>query len=345
MLIRFFVCILNIVLFISCAIAQPLKLLHFTKTSGFDHQTRSVSYNMLTQMGLQNGFIVDDDSTGTTFNSLNNLQQYTVVIFSNTTGDQILDSTQQQNFMQYMNGSGNFIGIHSATDTYRHSTANGTNTGTWDWYAEMLGASVRVNPSHVTGTPVYRIDTLINHTLLNGIPAPWFKAEEYYYWEGGYFDSTYNIVLQKVEQTVGPNGLVNSFDSARAVTWYKILPAGGKVFYTSLGHDVTNYTSDNNFYKLIENTVLWMMNITEIPENNIENRIRIYPNPVNEFVEITTPAFPFIIKISDMQGRLICSKKHETGNIKMDLHGLRAGLYLIALVSEKNNYSTLILKM
>ncbi len=163
------------------ASGQSFKILHYTETSGFDHNTRSVSMGMFEQMGILNGFTVDDDSTGDAFNVLSNLQQYDVVIFSNTSGNAILDSVQKANLTQYMNNNGSLIGIHSASDTYRHSTANGVNTGSWDWYPEILGASVQENPNHVTGTPVYRIDAINTHFLLTGVPDPWFKAEEYYY--------------------------------------------------------------------------------------------------------------------------------------------------------------------
>ncbi len=289
--------------------AQLTHILHYTETSGYDHQTRQQSYNMFSQMGVQNGFVVDNDSTGDAFNILVNLQQYDVIIFSNTTGNGILDSVQQQNFMQYIDYGGNFIGIHSATDTYRHSTANGTNTGTWDWFAELLGGSVRVNPSHVNGTPSYNLYAQSAHPLLNNIPDPWYKAEEYYYWEDGYLNPA-NIVLQEVEQTTGPNGQVNSYDSSRAITWYRELPAGQRVFYTALGHDVSNYTSDTTFYKLLENAVLWAGDSgTGVDEHHHENQIIVFPNPFySEFgISCVETGIPMEIELYDLQGRNVIS--------------------------------------
>lgn len=269
------------------------KILHYTETSGFDHQTRSVSYDMLQQLGLQYNFIVDTDSSGDAFNTSGNLQQYSVIVFANTTGDAILDSTQRNNFEQYISNGGNVIGIHSASDTYRHSTANGSNTGTWDFYPELIGASVQQNPSHVTGTPFYNMHNVQPHSLLAGIPDPWYKAEEYYYWQYGYFDTTGNNILLKVDSTIGPNGLVNSYDSVRATTWYKILPTGNRVFYTSLGHSATNYTGDTLFKKLILNAILWTAGVTIgieefVPDSSI---VICYPNPFYEkiFIRVTFP--------------------------------------------------------
>lgn len=332
---------LHVMLFITCiAFLSPLlshsqqcRLLHYPETSGFDHQTRSASFIMFQQMGGQFGFIVDNDSNGQSFNSLSNLQQYSAVIFSNTSGDNILDATQKQNFEQFMNSGGAFIGIHAASDTYRHSTANGTNTGVWDWYAEMLGASVQQNPNHVSGTPVYRIDEIISHSLLSGVPNPWYKAEEYYYWECGYFDSA-NVVLQKVVQTIGPNSQVNSYDSARAVSWYKILPGGGKSFYTSLGHDVSNYTSDTSFYRLISNAMLWACDSTAgLNEFKDAETILIFSNPVN--VQCSN----CYVEVYDVLGNLIISRQLKAKSqkqIAFDVSHLVSGVYFLRISDGKN---------
>jgi len=299
------------------AISQVTHILHYTETSGYDHQTRQVSYDMFSQMGIQNGFLVDNDSTGDAFNTLSNLQQYDVVVYANTTGDAILDSNQQQNFVQYIGNGGNLIGIHSATDTYRHSTANGTNTGVWDWYAELLGASVRVSPSHVDGTPVYNLLAQTIHPLLANIPDPWNKSEEYYYWEDGYFNAS-NVILQKVEQTIGPNGQVNSYDSSRAITWYRELPAGQRIFYTALGHDVTNYTTDTVFYQLLENAILWAGNSgSGSNETELSKQMHVFPNPFINHFSISVPGRSDHMEISlyDLSGREVLNKL--LSNLKM----------------------------
>ncbi|MDZ7846971.1 MAG: ThuA domain-containing protein [Owenweeksia sp.] len=54
---------------------------------------------------------VDDDGDGSSFNSLANLQQYDIVVFSNTSGDNILSLAQRQNFEDYIAGGGNYLGI------------------------------------------------------------------------------------------------------------------------------------------------------------------------------------------------------------------------------------------
>lgn len=193
------------------------------------------------------GWNLVNDETGDEFNALVGLQQFDVVVFSNTSGDGVLNSTQRATFEAYIAGGGSYLGIHAASDTYRHSTANGSNTGVWDFYAELVGASVQQNPNHVSGTPQYSMDVIGTHPSTQNLPDPWVKNEEYYYWENGYFGLNNQTVLQ-VEETVGPNNMVNSYDVQRSMSWYRELLEGGKVFYTTLGHSASNFTSDLNFY-------------------------------------------------------------------------------------------------
>lgn len=237
--------------------AQTFHVLHYTETSGYDHQTRAVSLSMFQTLATAHNFVVDDDQTGAAFNTLTDLQQYDVIVFSNTSGDAILDATQRANFEAYINNGGSYLGIHAASDTYRHSTANGSNTGTWDFYAELVGASVQESPNHVAGTPQYSMDHLMPHASTANLPNPWVKDEEYYYWENGYYGPDNQAVLQ-VEETVGPNNMVNSYDAPRPMSWYRELTGGGRMFYTALGHAASNYTTDQNFITHIRDALLWL---------------------------------------------------------------------------------------
>ena len=227
------------------------RVLHYCETSGTDHGTKSASYNLLMDLGQQYGFEVDNDTTGTKFDSLATLSDYDVVIFSNTTGNQLLDSNQRSNFESYMNTGGSFIGIHAAVEAYRHSTANGSNTGSWDWFAEMLGASNQESPSGTNASHAGVLDHLVSHPSLDNLPNPWNETDEYYYWENGYYNSN-NITLLQV-QTTG----AQSYDQRRPVAWYKYLNTGGRSFYTGLGHDSSDFAMNTNFRNHIRDAVLW----------------------------------------------------------------------------------------
>ena len=148
------------------------------------------------------------------------------------------------------------MGIHAASDTYRHSSANGSSKGTWDWYAETLtGCSVQQSPNHTANNHSGTISHISSHTILDNLPSPWIKAEEYYYWENGYLNTADFQELLRVGSTGG-----NSYDEARMVAHLRDLPGGGKAFYTSLGHSRSNFQAGTMFIELMSGALNYLLN-------------------------------------------------------------------------------------
>jgi type 1 glutamine amidotransferase len=328
--------ILLLLLFIhSIGITSAQRILHFTKTSGYDHNTRTVSFSMFQSIAIELGATVDDDATGATFTSANELFQYDVVVFSNTSGADLLDPQQRANFEAYIANGGNVLGIHAASDTYRHSTANGNNTGTWDYYAELIGASVQESPNHVNGTPEYAMQHIGLHASTANLPDPWVKNEEYYYWEGGYYGPDNSVVLQ-VEATVGPNGQVNSYDAARPMSWYRELPNGSKVFYTGLGHAGSNFTDDVNFRTHITDALEWMLDGTVgIALPRASENILVYPNPTTNVlaVHVDEHTVGRLLQLIDASGQVVVAERLRGRMQQVDVSAVAPGSYVIRIGS------------
>lgn len=309
------------------SMAHAQRVLHFTATSGYDHGTRDVSFALFTGIATELGIDVVNDPIGTVLSDASALGEFDAIIFSNTSGNDILDATQRANFEQWVNAGGHVMGIHAASDTYRHSTANGNNTGTWDFFAELIGASVQENPNHVIGTPPYEMTHIGQHASTDNLPDPWLKNEEYYYWEYGYYDPDNTVVLE-VEATVGPNGQVNSYDVARPMSWYRELENGSRVFYTALGHAASNYTDDALFHQHVKDALAWMLDGTTavVPYERITR-----PTVVNEgnWLVITSQR-PGTIRIIDPMGRL-SHHAHSNGSHRVATHRWARGLYHITI--------------
>ena len=309
-----------------CASAFGQNILHYTQTSGFDHGTRDVSLSMFQGIAAEYGFTVSSDNDGSSFNSLVSLQQFDAIIFSNTSGDALLDATQRANFEAYIAFGGSVMGIHAASDTYRHSTANGTNTGTWDFYPELIGGSVQQNPNHVNGTPLYDLAHIGTHASTENLPDPWAKNEEYYYWEGGYYRND-NVPVLEVAETVGPNGEVNSYDAPRPMSWCRELPEGGRVFYTALGHAGSNYTDDVLFQQHIEDALLWLIDDDSSldPTSTQPDALLVRPNPAQDRLWFAL-SVTGQITITDVQGGSVM--RSGLGMISvMDVSDLPQGIY------------------
>lgn len=338
----------------SCSLLAPgafaqsgFKILHYTETSGYDHGSRQHSLEMFQALGAEHNFSVDHDNDGSAFNSLSNLKQYAVVVFSNTSGDAILSAGQQANLKQYIQEGGSFVGIHAATDTYRHSSANGSNRGTWDWYAELVGGSVQEDPNHVSGTPLYEMSKIGTHPTTANLPDPWAKDEEYYYWENGYLHPDNTNVLE-VEQTIGPNNEVNSYDQVRPMSWFRLLPGGGKSFYTALGHSSDDYVEDQNFITHIRDAVLWAAGtVTSIGTVHPEGEETLtFTNPVRTTLQIVLDGKgnrPYQIGVYNILGKPVYLLSKQAGSSKITetiaLPALADGVYFFRLTTGSKTFT------
>ncbi|MEM7571444.1 MAG: DUF4832 domain-containing protein [Bacteroidota bacterium] len=263
----------------SCGGAESFSVLHFTKTNGFDHNTRNQSFQMFSDIGLNENFTVVTTQDAAVFEDLASLQSFEVIIFSNTSGNNLLNAEQRSNMEAYIAGGGAFLGIHAATDTYRN--------GSWPFYNSLVGAIVQSGPNHTSSNHVNDMDHIeVGHPILNGIPDPWNKREEYYYWElnGGQIDANISELL-RVRQTGN-----NSYDAARPISWYKELDNGARSFYTALGHHRSDYTgssADAEFQLLLRNALCWCVEAEAETTINYQSSEVDFVNPERGFYRYT----------------------------------------------------------
>src|SRR5690242_10738859 len=90
--------------------ATLTRVLVFSKTAAFRHDSIPAGIAAIRTLGSQNGFAVDATEDGGAFTTAN-LAQYQAVIWLSTTGD-VLNATQQTAFESYVNGGGGYVGVH-----------------------------------------------------------------------------------------------------------------------------------------------------------------------------------------------------------------------------------------
>ncbi len=202
---------------------------------------------MFTEIGEIENFSIVNTQDASVFDDLDSLLTFAAIVFSNTSGNNLLNATQRQNMEDYIAAGRGFLGIHAATDTYRN--------GSWPFYNELVGAIVQSSPNH---TSRFHVDTMthqLNHPVLYQIPDPWIKQEEYYYWDlnGGMIDSNVTPALHVLRTGM------ESYDRERPITWFRQFDSGSRSFYTALGHDQSNFTDpDNDFRQLVRNGLCWV---------------------------------------------------------------------------------------
>lgn len=198
---------------------KKCKLLVFSKTTGFRHASIGAGKLALIRLGEANGWKVDTTEDAGAFTA-SNLKKYNAVIFLNTTGN-VLDSTQQRAFEQFIRSGNGFAGIHAATDTEYD----------WPWYVGLVGASFESHPKQQTAK-LYRTDK--THPATISLPDTWERFDEWYNFKN-INPATHTLLhIDESSYTGGKNG------DQHAMAWFHEYD-GGRAFYTALGHTDASY--------------------------------------------------------------------------------------------------------
>src|SRR5262245_36375277 len=94
---------------------REIKVLIFSKTASYRHESIPVGIQAIRALGKQHNFTVDTTENSESFNE-KTLKNYNVIIFLNTTGE-VLNDAQQLEMNRWVQAGGGFVGVHAAADT------------------------------------------------------------------------------------------------------------------------------------------------------------------------------------------------------------------------------------
>jgi cytochrome c len=207
-------------------VAKP-RILVFTKTSGFRHESIPAAIAAIRQVGAANRLTVDSTEDSAAFTDAN-LARYDAVVFLMTTGD-VLDESQRRAFEGYIRAGGGFAGVHSAADT-----ENG-----WAWYGRLVGAYFKNHP------PVQRATVRVvdrGHPSTAGLPRSWTRTDEWYNFARNPRSSVHVLAtLDESSYSPGPGAM----GTDHPIAWWHTYQ-GGRAWYTAGGHTSESY-SDSRF--------------------------------------------------------------------------------------------------
>jgi hypothetical protein len=213
---------------------QNDKVLVFTKTTGYRHESIETGVETIAQLGKQNNFEVIHSEDANVFTE-ENLSQYKLVIFLSTTGD-ILNDGQQKAFEFFIKNGGNFMGIHAAADTEYD----------WPWYGKLVGAYFLNHPDK-SNAEIIKVDDA--HQSCKHLPERWLRYDEWYNYKS--ISPDINVVLELDESTYkgGENG------PNHPIAWYHDYE-GSRSFYTGMGHTKESY-AEPDFKKHLLGGILY----------------------------------------------------------------------------------------
>lgn len=200
----------------ACAKPQPPpppRVLVFSKTMGFRHESIGPGKQAIMKLGATYGFAVDTTENSAYFIP-DSLEKYRAVVFLSTSGD-VLDTPQENALVQFMQRGGGFVGIHAAADTEYD----------WPWYGNMLGAYFKNHPRQQHARLIREPSDRFNWQ----VPEPWVRFDEWYNFKDISGHIRVLFWLDETSYEGGENG------DQHPIVWYHEFD-GGRVFYTGMGH-------------------------------------------------------------------------------------------------------------
>jgi type 1 glutamine amidotransferase len=221
---------------------QP-RVLVFSKTAAFRHDSIPAGVDALKRLGTQHAFMIDATEDSATFTH-EGLAPYRAVVFLNTTGD-VLDDQQQIAFEKYIRAGGGFVGIHSATDTEYD----------WPWYGRLVGAYFCGHPKIQQAT-VQVTDR--GHPSTQHLPENWQRIDEWY----NFRDSPQQVrVLAMLDESTYEGGTMKG---RHPIAWCHEYE-GGRAWYTAGGHTIESY-SEGAFLQHLLGGIQWAIGPAHAPQ-------------------------------------------------------------------------------
>ncbi|MCD9020607.1 ThuA domain-containing protein [Cohnella silvisoli] len=222
--------------FVPQAKAEPaFKVLVFSKTAGFRHDSITAGIAAIQSMGAASNFQVTVAEDASLFTTVN-LAQYSSVIFLMTTGD-VLNAAQQTAFEGYIRSGKGFVGIHSASDTEY----------TWPWYGSLVGSYFDSHPA-VMQANIKVADQA--HPSTSTLPKNWTRTDEWYNFKSNPRGAVH--VLATLDETTYTGGNMG-YD--HPIAWCQRYE-GGRSWYTGGGHEASSF-SETAFKQHILGGILW----------------------------------------------------------------------------------------
>jgi cytochrome c len=290
----------------------PPRLLIFSKTTGFRHQSIEAGKDALVKICYENGILADTTENADFFEE-KNLKRYAAVVFLNTNGE-VLNPRQEADFERYIQAGGGFVGVHSASATEY----------TWRWYGGLVGGYFKDHP-HIQEVDL-EVENCEDISTKHLACQPWTWKEELYNFRN--YEPDIRVLLTVDENTYKggssptpnsqlptprPNGMAGRANPNHPLSWRHEYD-GGRAFYTALGHIPEAY-SDPDFQKHLLGGLLYAIG-ENCPLNYGRCRTQRAPDPTRFVKTVIASDLQEPMEIAQLpDGKIILIERH--GQIKL----------------------------
>jgi cytochrome c len=205
--------------------AKDRRVLVFSKTLGFRHNSITNGIAAIRQLGATHGFGVEATEEPNAFTATN-LARFQAILFLSVTGD-VLNSDQENALKNYVESGGGFVAIHGAIFGPSACEAH------WQWYGQMFCCTFTNHSAVMPGDVLIQDPT---HPSSAGLPTRWQRADEWY----NYTDNPRSCshVIAVVDEATYRGGLVGK---DHPITWCRRV-GQGRMWYTAMGHTESSFS-------------------------------------------------------------------------------------------------------
>jgi len=307
-------CSICLLLFASCnRWDTPPRVLIFSKTTGYRHQSIEAGKDALTKLCYENGVLADTTENSAFFTE-ENLKKYAAVVFLNTNGE-VLDPRQEADFERYIQAGGGFMGVHSASATEY----------TWHWYGGLLGGYFKDHP-HIQEVDL-KVENCSDPSTAHLDCQPWRWKEELYNFRNYEPDLEILLTVDETSYRGGSSPVAvgsrssqskigsrtSSVVNSHPLAWRHEYD-GGRAFYTALGHIPEAY-SDPAFQKHLLGGLLFAIGKNR-PLDYSRCRTRRGPDPTRFVKTVIASDLDEPMEIAQFpDGKIMLIERH--GHIKL----------------------------
>lgn len=218
-----------------------LRVLVFTKTAGYRHESIPDGVDALRRIGGSRGWAIEQTEDSGAFTD-EGLAGFDAVVFLSTTGD-VLDDAQQAAFERFIRGGKGYMGIHAAADTEYE----------WAWYAGLVGAQFKGHPA-VQEATMQVLDR--THLSTRHLGEEWVRTDEWYDYRSVPAESVLRLLaLEEASYEGGGMG------EDHPIAWCQVYD-GGRSFYTGGGHTREAFM-EPEFVRHLEGGLAWVLGLEE----------------------------------------------------------------------------------
>src|SRR3954451_22615038 len=196
------------------------RVLVFSKTTGFRHDSIPAGIATIRRLGREHAFAVEQTEDEGAFTD-RNLARYEALVFLSTTGEPIARQDHRRAFQRYVRRGGGFLGIHAASDRFKR----------WPWYVGLVGASFRRHAPGTSAASVVVEDRSAPAT--RRLPRVWRRVDEWYAFRSNPRRRAHVLVTIDELTYLPPRDAAMGAD--HPIAWCHRYD-GGRAVYTAMGH-------------------------------------------------------------------------------------------------------------